>query len=129
MLSKTFLFILVVIIVFFAFPLIIYTGILNSQLSLPESMSGLEEFIQQLEKEAEKTTKDLLNVSSSSGIILNIFIVAVIPAVSEELFFRGTLLNLLNDWTKNIHVAILISAFVFSFIHFQFYGLFCSENG
>jgi membrane protease YdiL (CAAX protease family) len=45
----------------------------------------------------------------------------VIPAIGEEFFFRGGIQNIISD-KKNIHVAVWVSAFVFSAIHMQFYG-------
>lgn len=116
------LFILAGLIIITAIPLINYTGMLNSKLSLPDSMSSLEEMIKQLEETAEKTTKAFLNVSTLGGLILNLIIVAILPAIGEEIFFRGIILNLLKDWTKNIHVAIILSSILFSAMHLQFYG-------
>jgi membrane protease YdiL (CAAX protease family) len=120
--TKAYMFIFAGIIIFFAIPLINYTGMLNSKLAFPESMSGFEETIQKLEAEAEKTTKEFLTVSTASGLLLNLLIIAVIPAIGEELFFRGILLNLFKDWTKNIHIAIIITSVLFSAVHMQFYG-------
>jgi len=48
--------------------------------------------------------------------------IAIIPAFAEEFLFRGALAKLLKDWTKNIHVAVFISSFIFAAIHMQFYG-------
>jgi hypothetical protein len=55
-------------------------------------------------------------------LFVNLIMIAIIPAIGEELLFRGVLLRILRDWMKNIHVAIIVSALLFSFIHFQFYG-------
>jgi hypothetical protein len=54
--------------------------------------------------------------------LLNLFICAALPAIGEEFFFRGTLQQLFNQWFKNKHVAIIVTAFLFSAIHLQFYG-------
>jgi uncharacterized protein len=85
-------------------------------------MSGLEQWMQQSEKEAASVTEAFLLTPNPWSFILNIFMVAVLPALGEELVFRGVLLRHLREWTKNIHVAIFISAFLFSAIHMQFYG-------
>jgi membrane protease YdiL (CAAX protease family) len=53
---------------------------------------------------------------------VNLLMIAILPAIGEELLFRGVLLRLFREWTKNVHVAIIITALLFSFIHFQFYG-------
>ena len=44
------------------------------------------------------------------------------PAIGEEFFFRGVLQRLFSEWFRNAHVAIIVTAFIFSAIHFQFYG-------
>lgn len=54
--------------------------------------------------------------------ILNVLIIAVIPAIGEELIFRGVFQRIFYDLFKSGHVAVWITAFVFSAIHFQFFG-------
>ena len=54
--------------------------------------------------------------------ILNLFIIAILPAVGEEFFFRGVLQKILIRLFKSGHVAIWVTAFIFSAIHFQFFG-------
>ena len=49
--------------------------------------------------------------------------IALLPALGEELMFRGVLQRLFHDWTKNIHVSIFLAALVFGLFHLQFYGL------
>jgi hypothetical protein len=48
--------------------------------------------------------------------------IAILPALGEELFFRGILQRIFVEWTRNSHVGVILAAFLFSFIHFQFYG-------
>ena len=43
-------------------------------------------------------------------------------ALREEFLFRGVLLKLFKDWFKNAYIAIVISAFLFSAMHLQFFG-------
>ncbi len=113
---------LTILIIVFAIPVINFTGILNAKLSLPESLSGLEKLMKEMEETAKVMTEKILNVSSIGGLMVNIFVIALLPAIGEELIFRGILLRLFKEWFKNMHVAIIVSAFAFSFIHFQFYG-------
>lgn len=120
--SKLSVYLLAGIIIIFAIPLINYTGALNAKLSLPESFAGLETKIKAMEESAAKMTEAFLNVHSIGGLLVNLIIIALLPAIGEEFMFRGILLKLFKEWTKNKHAAILISAFLFSAIHFQFYG-------
>lgn len=107
-----------------AIPFINFMGELNSMLSLPHFMHGVEAWMKDSEQTAQKITQAFLNVNTTGGLLLNIFIVAVVPAVSEELLFRGVFQKIFSDWTKNIHIGILISAILFSGFHMQFYGFF-----
>jgi len=94
----------------------------NASLKLPESMANLEDVIQRMEKSAMEMQLRMLNVDGFGGVLVNIIVIAIFPAVTEELFFRGILQRLLKNWVKNAHVAILITGILFSFAHFQFYG-------
>ncbi|MDA3910315.1 MAG: CPBP family intramembrane metalloprotease [Bacteroidales bacterium] len=94
----------------------------NANLKLPDSMANLEGIIQRMEKTAMQMQQRMLNVDGIGGVLVNIVVIAVFPAVTEELFFRGILQRLLRNWVKNAHVAILVTGILFSFAHFQFYG-------
>jgi len=48
--------------------------------------------------------------------------IAILPAIAEEILFRGVIAKYLNEWTRNLHWAVFISAFIFAAIHLQFYG-------
>lgn len=75
--------------------------------------------------EANQKTYDILFADKSGiNILANILTIAIIPAVLEELFFRGCLQRSVSKLTKNYHVAIWITACIFSLLHFQFIGLF-----
>jgi membrane protease YdiL (CAAX protease family) len=50
----------------------------------------------------------------------SIIVMALIPAIAEEIFFRGFLMNAFNGLFKNMHVSIFITAIIFSMIHMQF---------
>jgi uncharacterized protein len=94
----------------------------NESLRLPASMAGIEDWMKRTEEEAGKLTDAFLQVETTGGFLLNILMIAVLPAFGEEFLFRGVIQRMLGDWTRNMHVAILISAFAFSAMHLQFYG-------
>ena len=54
--------------------------------------------------------------------MLGLVVIAIIPAIGEELVFRGIVQNELLRWTKNAHISIWLAAIVFSTVHLQFYG-------
>ena len=94
----------------------------NEGMSLGKNLTWLEDWIKSLEETAKVTTEKMLNVNTIGGLLLNMVVVALIPAIGEELTFRGVLQQALTRKMKNPHVAIILSAAIFSFIHFQFYG-------
>lgn len=95
---------------------------LNQNIVFPSYLSGFEQYLKDTEAANELVLKKLLIMNTPADFMLNLFMVAVIPAVSEELFFRGCLQQVLIDLYRNIHLAVIMSAIIFSFIHFQFYG-------
>ncbi len=66
-----------------------------------------------------ETTELQMRVIKESNLILAIFVMGVLPAVAEELVFRGILLGNLLKLTQNRNAAIVFSALIFSFLHFQ----------
>jgi hypothetical protein len=48
--------------------------------------------------------------------------IAFLPAIGEELLFRGVIQRIFTSWTRNQHWGIWISAILFSALHMQFYG-------
>ncbi len=112
----------VVLSIIIAVPLIDFLARINAGMDLPEFLSGVEEGMKELEESAKNITERFLSDLSLPGFILNIIIIGVLPAIGEELVFRGIFQRLFTDWTRNAHIGILLSAFFFSAIHFQFYG-------
>jgi uncharacterized protein len=83
---------------------------------------AIENRFHQLENEASDLTEKLLSGKSFSDLMINIFVIAIIPAIGEEFLFRGVLQRLFYDWLKNGQFAIIVGAILFSGIHLQFYG-------
>jgi membrane protease YdiL (CAAX protease family) len=110
-----------VIVMLVAIPAINLLGELNHAIPFPDSLSSLENYLIDMEKRAEDLTIRMLDVNSVGGLLVNIGLIAIIPAVGEELFFRGIIQQVLQTNLKS-HAAVWITAIVFSTIHFQFFG-------
>jgi membrane protease YdiL (CAAX protease family) len=113
----------VILIMLIAIPLINLLSYLNQQMVLPQALAPLEEWMKQSEEEAATLTQQLLETNSIGGLFFNLLLIALIPALGEELFFRGALQNILSRW-RGTHAAIWITGFIFSAFHLQFYGFF-----
>jgi membrane protease YdiL (CAAX protease family) len=92
----------------------------NSNLHLPQFMGGLEDFFREKEEQMTKIMESFLQPSGMIGLLVNLFVIAVIPAIGEELTFRGIIQKVLLRWFKHPHWAIIVTAFLFSAMHFQF---------
>lgn len=97
---------------------------LNQQMHLPSFLKGVENWMREMEDEGMVTTMAILKMNSISGYLINLTVIAVIPAICEEFIFRGGLQRTFLRIFKNPHVAIWTSAIIFSAIHFQFFGFF-----
>ena len=115
-------FLLTVTIMCFAFPLINALALWNESLHLPSFLSDLEDWMRSAESQAMNITEAFLKVDHWSGLLLNILIIAIIPALGEELLFRGVIQKELFSRSGKIHLSIWITAFLFSAIHLQFLG-------
>jgi len=111
-----------VILIVIAQPLIGFANEVNSFLQLPQWLSFVEEWMKNAERQGELITDAFLSTTTASGLLLNIFMIAVLPAFTEEFLFRGVLARLFSDWTKSKHLAVFISSLIFAAIHLQFYG-------
>nr|WP_319510966.1 CPBP family intramembrane glutamic endopeptidase [uncultured Draconibacterium sp.] len=114
--------ILVVVMMFFAAPFINLIGELNSNMSFPNWLSGMEEWMRNAEENAAVITDAFLNVKTIGGLAFNVFMVALLPAVGEELLFRGVIQKIFSKMTRSHHWGIWISAILFSALHMQFFG-------
>ena len=103
-------------------PLIEWVSLVNQHLVLPSWMNSIEEWMRNSENQANALTEAFLSTKSIGGLLGNIFIVAVLPAIGEELLFRGLLQKLIKNMTGNSHWAIWITAALFSALHLQFFG-------
>jgi membrane protease YdiL (CAAX protease family) len=108
---------LVVTMVIGAIPFINYMGEWNSKLPFPQ-------WVFDSEQEAEQMMKAFLKFDTTSGLVFNLFMMALLPAVGEELLFRGLLQKLIYKINHNKHVAVWLTAALFSAFHMQFLGFF-----
>jgi membrane protease YdiL (CAAX protease family) len=102
-------------------PLINLISSWNQQLQFPAFLSGLYKTLQAMETAANDLTQQFLAEQKAKDLFINIFFLALIPAITEELFFRGTLLRVLEE-KMSVNWSIWIVAVIFSTYHMQFFG-------
>lgn len=116
---------LAIIIMVCAIPGINLLADMNSRIHLPECLASLEQTLRAQEDAAAALTERFLQADNLATMLLNVGLLALLPAFAEELSFRGTLQQIITNGQRpkaNSHLAIWLTAFVFSAIHFQFYG-------
>ena len=117
-------------------PLFVLTGILfycsagffqwtidvNNAMHLPAFLDDVEKWMRQQEDQLATLTQRFLYMPTTVDLVINLLMIALIPAIGEELLFRGCLQPIFGRLAKNAHVGIWLAAIVFSAIHLQFYG-------
>lgn len=96
----------------------------NQNLHLPPTLAPLEAWIRNQEKSLAGITKYLTTFNTTGQLVVALLVIAVIPAIGEEVLFRGVLQRNISYWTGNVHVGIWLAAALFSAIHIQFLGFF-----
>jgi len=94
----------------------------NAAARFPAWAAGFEQWARAKEDEALVLTKFLTNFPDMAHLLVGLLVVAVVPAVVEELVFRGVVQRNLVRWTGSRTVGVWLAAAVFSAVHFQFFG-------
>ncbi len=115
-------YLLVILIMFSAIPLINFIAQLNYSIPFPDRLGDLKERILESEQNSELMMDTFLNQESLKGFIVNMIMIALIPSLGEEFLFRGLVQRIFTEWTKSHHVGVWIGAVLFSLMHFQFFG-------
>lgn len=105
-----------------AYPALCQTVFWNEHMTLPDSMSGLEQMLRKWETSGAETTQEILSVKSTGAMIVNLLIVGLFTGFVEEMFFRAGVQKLMIRAGIRPMVAIWLAALVFSTMHMQFFG-------
>ncbi|NQZ75225.1 MAG: CPBP family intramembrane metalloprotease [Ekhidna sp.] len=103
--------------------MVVNSAIGEWNMSLDFGNSDFAKWAEQSEEQLKVLTEHITNFTSTSHFLLAIVVVAIIPAIGEELLFRGLIQNMFVKAFKNHHVAIWVTGFIFAAIHMQFFGV------
>lgn len=112
--NSSYYFIIAVLMVIIASPFIDGVGLWNNNLHFQG-----EELFRNMEDQSGKIMEGFMSDTSLFGLIINVLVVAALPAILEEFFFRGAMQPTIIKLVRNRFVGILITAIIFSLIHFQ----------
>lgn len=124
------IFIVAIVLMLVAIPGINLLAYWNSQMSLPDCLKSLEDLMRQQEEAAALLTERFLSGRGVEILVANVVLMALLPAMAEEMTFRGVLQRLIAKrgatggvlLTARQHAAIWSVAIIFSAVHFQFFG-------
>ncbi len=98
-----------------ALPLEGWLGMINKQIPLSNWMIRME-------KDTDQQIVAFLQIHSSFDIVINLFIIALLPAIFEEMCFRGAMQRIFIEIFKSPWIGIVAASIIFSAIHMQFQG-------
>lgn len=105
-------------------PLLTLVSDWNMQMKLPAQLAGIEGWMRDQEDNMAGLTQQMLMVEDYPSLVVNLLVIAILPAIGEEFFFRGVLQNIFTRVFKGAHASIWLVAIIFSAIHIQFFGFF-----
>lgn len=82
----------------------------------------MELYFKSMEEDYMTQIEVMSQMSNWTDFVIALIVMAFIPAVVEEVFFRGGFQNMMYRSTGNFWVAIIVTSLLFSAIHFSFYG-------
>ena len=92
---------------------------LNQWIPLPAHTAA---YFKQLEDTYNKEVLSIASIKNSRDYVISLFVLALLPAIFEEMFFRGGLQQILIKWTRHAFWGILITSICFSAFHASYYG-------
>ena len=105
------------------YPFLEWTLSLNQGIQFPSFMEGFGNKMRLQDEAMQVLTLRFLQMNNVKDLIINLIVIAFIPAFIEELFFRGLIQTIVQKWLKNIHVSIIFTAILFAAIHMEILGI------
>lgn len=117
-----FLIVIVLAIMYVSLPVMEEMIRLNQQMQLPPALKNIENWMRQMENAAQKATTVMLRMNTITDLITALLVIGLFTAIAEEFIFRGCMQTIFVRWTNNRHIAIWITAALFSAFHMEFFG-------
>lgn len=82
----------------------------------------MELYFKSMEEDYMKQIEVMSQMKGLGDLMIALIVMSLVPAIVEEVFFRGGFQNMMHRSTGNFWVAIIVTSLLFSAIHFSFYG-------
>lgn len=96
---------------------------LNQQISLPGFLASFEEEMLETAKRSQGLVSQMIQMDSVSDFLINLLIMAALPAIAEEFFFRGVIQRIMMERTQKVHLSVWVTALAFALMHQQFFTM------
>lgn len=106
---------LAILIMILSWPLTQFLYLVNMEIPMPDILVNMEDSTNGL-------IEQMLQINSIPELLFVLVLMALAPAIGEELMFRGLFQRILRYNGLNVHLAVILSALIFSTIHMQFQG-------
>ena len=93
------------------------------QINTAIPLSGKWQELRSMQAQVDKILEAFFSEISITRFAVLTLVMALLPAVGEELCFRGTIQNVLSRTNLGHHGAIIVAGLTFSLIHFEFNNL------
>jgi membrane protease YdiL (CAAX protease family) len=94
-------------------------GDLNERIPISKH---LQDYFKAKEDEYSEQVLAIAQMNNFKEYLIALFIIALVPAIVEETFFRGTMQQLFISWFRNPWAGIIVTSILFSAIHMSYYG-------
>jgi hypothetical protein len=94
-------------------------GMLNEKIPLPTDWVS---YFKEMEENYNKQVSVITNLNSISDYLAALIVLGLLPALAEEMLFRGCLQQLLSGIFRQVWIGIILTSILFSIMHLSFYG-------
>jgi len=103
-------------------PVMEFLSNINQKMILPKFLQSVQDWMRKSEDDTKKLSDLMMQMNTFWAMIFNLLFIGLLTAIVEEILFRGCLQTIFVKWMKNKHVAIWITAILFSAFHMEFFG-------
>lgn len=96
---------------------------LNAEVRLPAFLSSFEADMRSASERSQALMQTLVQMNNFTDFGINLLVMAALPAIAEEFFFRGVMQKIIQDRTNKIHLSVWVTALAFALMHQQFYAM------
>lgn len=88
----------------------------------PDALAFIKDALDRMKGDMTDQMRQFLVMDNLWQFAFSFFVMAILPAVGEELLFRGVVQKVVKKGFENTHVAVWVTAFLFALLHQQFYA-------